>query len=152
MTRFYGNAVFEGSEVSDEDYEQLEEQRRYEESEIARAIEWAINRILELERWAEEAIAEQERWRDNSIAEQERWRDDSITWIRENTQATVDSIIGAVRIESVYEVCGEATACKLCKTKIGEIGTMDMLAAKDCVPPFHANCKCWLEEIGYCVL
>lgn len=72
--------------------------------------------------------------------------------VREDAQAEIEAIVGGRRIENVYELRGERDACELCETKIGEIGTMEMLEAKDCVPPFHGNCRCYLVEIGYCVM
>ncbi len=130
MTRFYGDAVFEGTEVSDEDYHRLAEQR----TEEALAIEDARN---------EEA---------SRIAAVERWAVETITRISETVQAEIDTILSAVEIVPVYEVRGEKTACEICDPKIGGIGTIEMLEARDCIPPFHDNCKCWLEEIGYCIL
>lgn len=97
MTRYFGNAVFEGEEVSDRDYEKLME-------------------------------------------------------IREDAQAELDVIIGGRVIESVWQVKGEPGSCELCDEKIGEIGTIEMLEEKDCVPPFHKDCRCVLVEIGYCIL
>ncbi len=97
MARYFGNAVFEGAEVSDKDY----------------------------------------------------WR---LIGVREDAQAEIEAVIGGRRIENVYEVRGERDACELCETKIGEIGTIDMLTEKDCVPPFHDNCRCELYPIGYCVM
>ena len=64
----------------------------------------------------------------------------------------ITSIYNGIEIVAVYEVRGEKTACEICKAKIGTIGTMEYLQEGDYVPPFHENCKCWLEEIGYCVL
>ena len=130
MTRYYGDAVFEGAEVSDADYARLGEQRMREALEIGDTRAEEASRIVAVEIWARERITE----------------------IREMAQAEIDEIIGGRIIEPVYQVKGERTACELCNTKTGEIGTLEMLEARDCVPPFHENCKCWLEEIGYCVL
>ena len=129
MTRYFGSAVFEGAEVSDEDYHRLAEQRTDEAWKIRDTRDEEINKIRAVERWAEETI----------------------TQIREMAQANIDAILKGVTVEPVYEVRGERTACEICAGKIGTIGTMKMLEEKDCVPPFHKNCRCWLEEIGYCV-
>jgi len=97
MRRYFGSAVFEGAEVSDNDYRRL-------------------------------------------VA------------LREMAQAEIDRVLGGVMRTSVYEVRGAKDPCELCLEKIGEIGAMDMLEEKDCVPPFHRDCRCYLEEIGYCIL
>lgn len=130
MTRFYGSAVFEGSEVSDGDYSRLTEQRAEEASEIDGTRDEEAERIAAVKRWAEEEIAR----------------------IHDETQAEIERILGGVVIKLVYELQGVPGACPLCETKIGEVGTMGMLEAKDCVPPFHDNCRCELVEVGYAVL
>jgi len=97
MRRYFGSAVFDGAEVSDNDYRRCVEQR-----EIA--------------------------------------------------QMQIDGILSGVVRTSVYEVRGAKDACELCNEKIGEIGTMEMLTEKDCVPPFHRDCRCELFEVGYCIV
>lgn len=218
MSRFFGNAVFEGMEVSDEDYARLTQLRSDEMTAIRNIEDERRNRIASLHKWAEEGImrikaeeerhiaeiikdvndwierthesarvaiahirdeeakevATAERWGDDQIhktraaastaiadvkdeeaheiAATEKWAEDEIAAVHRVTQERIDGIVATRIIEPVYEVQGESTACEYCRAKIGTIGTMEMLAAQDCVPPFHENCKCWLEEIGYCIL
>jgi len=130
MTRYFGDAVFEGAEVSDKDYDRLQEQRAEESGEIG------ITQAVEA----------------HKIAGVEHWAEEEITRIREMAQAEIDAILGAKIVETVYELQGEKDACEICTAKIGEIGTMAMLEERDCVPPFHKQCRCNLEVAGYAVL
>ena len=218
MTRFFGNAVFEGVEVSDEDYARLvqlrsdettaissiEDEKRYrieslrnwaaegimrikaeeerhvaeiikdvndwierthesarlsiahikdgEAKEVATAERWGDDQIHETRAAASTAIADVKDEEAREIAATEKWAEDEIATAHRVTQERIDGVIGSRVIEPVYEVQGESTACEYCRAKIGTIGTMAMLEAQDCVPPFHDSCKCWLSEVGYCIL
>jgi len=88
----------------------------------------------------------------NAIYDIESWGKRREVEIHAEATADIDSILASRRIETVYKVLGESTACNYCLAKIGTIGTMEMLKAQDCIPPFHAHCKCYLFEVGYCLL
>lgn len=188
MTRFFGDATFEGAEVSDEDYASLLAIREAESSAI-RSHEYEFKLQIDMlnNEWIPEETAEANEKTSGRIKEQEeiiaqcyvnidtihKEHDEAIAEIYRLAQVEYDirfelmegsialsrrvatddmnSIYNGRVFEPVYEVQGESTACEICRAKIGTIGTMAMLEAQDCVPPFHDNCKCWLEEIGYCV-
>lgn len=189
MTRYYGDAVFEGAEVSDEDYATLLAIRQAESSAIrSHEFEFKLQMDMLNNEWIpgekEEAntktlsrIIEQEeiiaqcyanintihKEHDEAIAEIYRLAQiehdirldlmkSSIALSRRVATDDIASIYNGRIIELVYEVRGESTACELCRAKIGTIGTMAMLEAQDCIPPFHDNCRCILFEIGYCIL
>ena len=189
MTRFYGSAVFEGKEVSDVDYSELQDIRETESSAIrSHEFEFKLQIDMLNNEWIPEEQEEANAKTSSRIAEQEEiiarcytnidmiyqehneaieeihrlaqieyeirfdLMNHSIALSRRVATDDLNLIYNGRIFEPVYEVQGEKTACELCNSKIGEIGTMDMLEARDCVPPFHDNCKCWLEEIGYCVL
>lgn len=42
--------------------------------------------------------------------------------------------------------------CEFCRAKYGTTGTHEELEKLFCIPPFHDNCRCWLEEVGYVVM
>lgn len=159
MTRFFGDAVFEGSEVSDSDYNRLADQRTWEAGRISDTHTEEASAITSAERWADDTVARLEaeirNTRDEearAIASAERWARDTIARIKDTAAGEIGRILSGVRIETVYEVVGEPTACAICSAKIGTIGTMEMLEELDCIPPFHENCRCSLEEVGYYVL
>jgi len=127
--RFYGSEIFEGAEVDAADYERLMALREEEEWRKTEIKEDAEARRLEIDRWENEEIEETER----------------------KTNEEIEAVLDARQFIAVYEVKGERGRCALCDAKIGTIGTMDELEEKDCVPPFHQNCRCFLEEVGYCV-
>lgn len=189
MTRLFGTAVFEGVEVSDEDYSELQHIRTIESNRIdAHKIEFEMQIAFLNNEWIPEETEEANTKTSSRIREQEEIiaqcyanintiyeehneaiaeiyrlaqieydirlarKETDIAWSRQTASDEIESVYGQIIIEPVYEVQGESTACEYCRAKIGTIGTMEMLTAQDCVPPFHEHCKCWLAEIGYCVL
>jgi len=135
-----------------EDPDEVERIRRGHECSVNVIREWGEAEKQWIRDDAEARINDIEVEVRNEIYRIKSWGERRIDQIRAGARADIDSIFTSRQIEPVYEVQGESTACDYCRAKIGEIGTMEMLEAKDCVPPFHSSCKCWLAEIGYCVL
>jgi hypothetical protein len=42
--------------------------------------------------------------------------------------------------------------CDFCRAKYGTTGTRAELEKLKSIPPFHDDCRCWLEEVGYVVM
>jgi len=57
-----------------------------------------------------------------------------------------------LEIAPVYEVRGYDDACDICQDLFYREGRYDVLSDLGLVPPFHANCRCWLSISGYCLI
>lgn len=79
-------------------------------------------------------------------------RDKDIAW----THADATDQIAAVfarryNLPVVMLRCAKGP-CEYCRAKYGTTGTHKELEKLDCIPPFHDDCRCWLEEVGYVVM
>lgn len=79
-------------------------------------------------------------------------RDKAITMIHEEAAYIIRSIIALRYYLPVYMMRCAKGPCEFCRAKYGTTGTLAQLENSHCVPPFHDDCRCWLEIVGYVVM
>lgn len=130
MTRYYGSAVFEQHEVADSDYNALTRIRIEEANSI-------VATKNEFERQYKQLV---------------KWKEDQIDSIHAHALSEINYILSAVYTLPVYMLRCAKGPCEYCRAKYGTIGTYAELERLDCIPPFHEDCRCWLEQVGYVVM
>ena len=79
-------------------------------------------------------------------------RDKDIAWSHAEATDKIAAVIANRYYLPVFMMRCAKGPCEYCRAKYGTTGTYDELVKLDCVPPFHDDCRCWLEEVGYVVM
>ena len=79
-------------------------------------------------------------------------RDKDIAWSHADATDKISTVIANRYYLPVFMLRCAKGPCEYCRAKYGTTGTHDELVKLDSVPPFHDDCRCWLEEIGYVVM
>ena len=81
-----------------------------------------------------------------------RRRDKDIAWTHADATDKIAAVFAKRYYLPVFMMRCAKGPCEYCRAKYGTTGTYDELVKLDCVPPFHDDCRCWLEEVGYVVM
>jgi len=81
-----------------------------------------------------------------------RRRDKDIAWSHAEATDKIAAVLAKRYYLPVFMMRCAKGPCEYCRAKYGTTGTYDELDKLDCVPPFHDDCRCWLEEVGYVVM
>lgn len=81
-----------------------------------------------------------------------RRRDKDIAWTHAEATNDIAAVLARRYYLPVFMVRCAKDPCEYCRAKYGTTGTYDQLDMVDCIPPFHNDCRCWLEEVGYTVM
>ena len=79
-------------------------------------------------------------------------RDKDIAWSHADATDQIAAVIANRYYLPVFMLRCAKGPCEYCRAKYGTTGTQDELDKLDCIPPFHDDCRCWLEEVGYVVM
>jgi ribosomal protein L29 len=79
-------------------------------------------------------------------------RDKDIVWAHSDATAKIAAVIARRYYVPVFMMRCAKGPCEFCRAKYGTTGTRDELEKLECIPPFHDDCRCWLEEVGYVVM
>lgn len=79
-------------------------------------------------------------------------RDKDIAWSHDDAAKRITAILAARYNLPVYMLRCAIGPCDFCREKYGTTGTLEELRKLKCIPPFHEDCRCWLEEVGYVVM
>lgn len=79
-------------------------------------------------------------------------RDKDIAWAHSDATANIAAVIARRYYVPVFMLRCAKGPCDFCRAKYGTTGTRDELEKLSCIPPFHDDCRCWLEEVGYVVM
>ena len=79
-------------------------------------------------------------------------RDKDIAWAHSDASAKIAAVIARRYYVPVFMMRCAKGPCEFCRAKYGTTGTHDELEKLKCIPPFHDDCRCWLEEVGYVVM
>jgi hypothetical protein len=75
-----------------------------------------------------------------------------IVWAHSDATSRIAAVIARRYIVPVFMMRCAKGPCEFCRAKYGTTGTRDKLEKLKCIPPFHDDCRCWLEEVGYVVM
>jgi hypothetical protein len=75
-----------------------------------------------------------------------------IAWARSDATAKIAAVVARRYYVPVFMMRCAKGPCEFCRAKYGTTGTRDELEKLACIPPFHDDCRCWLEEVGYVVM
>lgn len=79
-------------------------------------------------------------------------RDKNIAGSHSEATREIDNILSRRYNLLVFMLRCAKGPCDFCRAKYGTIGTESQLEKIKCIPPFHDDCRCWLEEVGYVVM
>ncbi|MEA1957614.1 MAG: hypothetical protein U9N01_04585 [Euryarchaeota archaeon] len=79
-------------------------------------------------------------------------RDTDIAWSHEEATREIKAILALRYTLPVLMLRCARGPCEYCRAKYGTIGTMAQLEKISCIPPFHDDCRCWLEKVGYVIM
>lgn len=79
-------------------------------------------------------------------------RDKDIAWAHSDAADKITAVIARRYYVPVFMMRCAKGPCEFCRAKYGVTGTRDELEKLECIPPFHDDCRCWLEEVGYVVM
>ena len=79
-------------------------------------------------------------------------RDKDIAWAHSDAADKIVAVIARRYYVPVFMMRCAKGPCDFCRAKYGTTGTHDELVKLKCIPPFHDDCRCWLEEVGYVVM
>lgn len=79
-------------------------------------------------------------------------RDKNIAWARSDATAKIAAVIARRYSVPVFMMRCAKGPCEFCRAKYGTTGTRNELEKLESIPPFHDDCRCWLEEVGYVVM
>ena len=74
-----------------------------------------------------------------------------IAWSHSDATAKIESIFSRLYKEPVFMLRNAKGPCEFCRAKYGTTGTRAQLEKIHCIPPFHDDCRCWIEEVGYVI-
>lgn len=75
-----------------------------------------------------------------------------IAWAHSDATARIAAVIARRYYVPVFMLRCAKGPCEFCRAKYGTTGTRDELEKLACIPPFHDDCRCWLEKVGYVVM
>lgn len=75
-----------------------------------------------------------------------------IAWAHSDATERINAIIARHYKEPVHMLRCAKGPCEFCRAKYGTTGTHAQLEKIKCIPPFHDDCRCWLEKVGYTVM
>lgn len=79
-------------------------------------------------------------------------RERDIAWAHSDATSKIAAVIARRYYLPVFMLRCAKGPCEFCRAKYGTTGTRDELEKLKCIPPFHDDCRCWLEEVGYVVM
>lgn len=79
-------------------------------------------------------------------------RDKDIAWAHSDATDKIAAVIARRYYVPVFMLRCAKGPCEFCRAKYGTTGTLAELEKLFCIPPFHDDCRCWLEEVGYVVM
>ena len=79
-------------------------------------------------------------------------RDKDIAWAHSDATDKIAAVIARRYYVPVFMLRCAKGPCEFCRAKYGTTGTRNELEKLACIPPFHDDCRCWLEEVGYVVM
>ena len=79
-------------------------------------------------------------------------KEKDIAWSHADATDKIAAVLARRYYLPVYMLRCAKGPCEFCRAKYGTTGTYEQLQKLGCIPPFHDDCRCWLEEIGYVVM
>lgn len=79
-------------------------------------------------------------------------REKDIAWAHSDATSQIAAVIARRYYVPVFMLRCAKGPCEFCRAKYGTTGTRNELEKLACIPPFHDDCRCWLEEVGYVVM
>jgi hypothetical protein len=79
-------------------------------------------------------------------------RDKDITWSHSDASDKIAAVLAKRYNLPVFMLRCAKGPCEFCRAKYGTTGTREELEKIHCIPPFHDDCRCWLEAVGYVVM
>jgi len=75
-----------------------------------------------------------------------------IAWSHSDATAQIEVVLSRLYKEPVYMLRNAKGPCEFCRAKYGTTGIRAQLEKIQCIPPFHDDCRCWIEQIGYTIM
>lgn len=75
-----------------------------------------------------------------------------IAWSHSDATAQIDAVHSRLYKEPVYMLRNAIGPCDFCRALYGTTGTRAQLEKLKCIPPFHDDCRCWIEQVGYTIM
>jgi hypothetical protein len=79
-------------------------------------------------------------------------RDKDLAWTHADATDQIAAVFARRYNLPVFMLRCAKGPCEFCRAKYGTTGTREELEKLTCIPPFHDDCRCWLEEVGYVVM